>query len=99
MDDDSILFAKAAQQFGLRRRCAHTHSALCQHVDAEFGWFVAYQCDDCGMVTRQDVTAAQLNIADLPYIDAALWEQAIANANRSGNLTRALVFMGRALQP
>ena len=101
MDDPEtqVLLDKAHQQFNLRRRCAHAQTTLCQHIDPELGWFAAYQCDECGMVTRQKVTGRQLEAdVDLPWVDEAMWEQAIDNANRDDNLTRTLAFIGRALR-
>lgn len=99
MDEDAILLAKARRHYGLYPRCSHRHVTLCQHTDPEFGWFVAYQCDDCGIVTQDYVSAEQLEGAgDLPFIDLALWEQAVS-AIGGDTLMGALHFMAKALRP
>lgn len=97
---DDILLEKARQRFGHRKRCAHPHSTLCQHIDPGLGWFVAYQCDDCGMVTQREVRADDLMAGhDLPFVDAGLWEQAVALVNRSDDTaTRTLAFVAQAVR-
>ncbi len=98
MSENDILLDKARRRFSVGPRCKHEHQTLCQHTDPDFGWFVAWQCDDCGMVTQREVTADQLETADLPYVDAALWEQAIDNTNRD-RLMPTLSFFAKTLRP
>jgi hypothetical protein len=81
--------------------CPHKRQTLCQYDDATYGHFVAYQCDDCGMVTQREVSAEDLEQADLPWIDDAMWRGALAAAtDRVFGVPdlAALRFMARAVR-
>lgn len=60
------------------RRCAHKHATMVQ-VIGELGWFVTWQCDDCGMdVIDRPVTAADLERGDqLPWFDREAYMRGI----------------------
>lgn len=83
-----------------KRRCEHNDTTLVQHIDEEFGWFACFQCDRCGQITRQDVTADDLDGAnDAPWLDVAMYEQVVAlAANRLLGDTniKTLMFFGKA---
>lgn len=99
MTDDSTdpLIAKGAELFGIRIRCTHNRVTLCQHIDAEFGWFVAYQCDSCGQLTRREVTASDLDGAELlPWLDEDMYDKATTERAPGETLVRALAFFGKA---
>lgn len=71
--------------------CRHKDATLCTHTCLlSFGpddpehleTFVAYQCDDCGMVLRRDPSEDDLKLDRglLPNIDEGMWDQAVAAA-------------------
>jgi hypothetical protein len=83
-----------------RRKCAHAQQTLCQYDDDLRGHIVAYQCDACGMVTRRDVSADDLERPNLPWLDNNLWCAAIAaGTDRIRGVSRivALTFIARAV--
>ena len=93
---DAIL-AKAYAMFGIKRRCTHPATTLVQHIDEEYGWFACYQCDRCGQITRQDVSADDLDTAnDAPWLDVAMYEQATTERLPGEKAGRALAFFGKA---
>lgn len=99
MSDDSTdpLLAKAADLYGIKIRCTHNSVALCQHIDPEYGWFAAYQCDSCGAITRREVTADDLDDADnLPWLDVQMYEQATTERAPGETLGKTLAFFGKA---
>jgi len=96
MSEDDILLDKARRRFGVGARCKHEHQTLCQHTDPDLGWFVAWQCDGCGIVTQRTVAADDIETPSLPYVDAALWEQAIAGCDR--DVMPALKFFIEAIR-
>lgn len=68
-------------------RCKHDKQTLGFAVEPfEFDgkttheYFTGWQCDACGMVTRRLVEYDDM-IFDLPQIDVARWEDAIARAH------------------
>lgn len=92
-----ILLAKALALFGIKRKCNHTNTTLVQHIDEEFGWFACYQCDRCGQITRQDVTADALDTAnDAPWLDVAMYQQATMERLPGETTQRAMAFFGKA---
>lgn len=53
-----------------KRSCPHSSTTLVQRVHPEFGWSACYQCNDCGNVTLQDVTADAIDEAlSAPWVD------------------------------
>lgn len=96
-DDTSILVAKGREMFGIKIRCTHNVVTLVQHDDPEFGWFACYQCDDCGQLTRREVTADDLDRAsNAPWLDVAMYEQATTERLPGQTLGKALAFFGKA---
>lgn len=96
-DSTDLLIAKAAELYGIKIRCTHERVTLCQHIDAEYGWFVAYQCNDCGQMTRREVTADDLEGADtLPWLDEDMYNKATIERAPGETLGRALAFFGKA---
>lgn len=96
-DHTAPLIDKAAELYGIKIRCTHNHVTLCQHIDAEFGWFVTYQCNDCGNITRREVTADDLDGADtLPWLDEDMYDKATTERAPGETLGRALAFFGKA---
>lgn len=85
-----------------KKLCNHSQTTLVQHVDDEFGWFAAYQCDECGTITQKDVTADDLDMApNAPWLDVAIYEEAVIRAvNRTvgGNGNRTMAFFGKAVR-
>lgn len=97
IDSTDRLIAKGAEMYGVIIRCTHNRVTLCQHIDAEYGWFVAYQCDDCGQLTRREVTANDLDGADsLPWLDVDMYNHATTERAPGETLGRALTFFGKA---
>jgi hypothetical protein len=99
MDDinTSALIAKGREMYGLKIRCTHNETTLVQHDDPEFGWFACYQCERCGAITRREVTADDLDVANnAPWLDVAMYEQATTEQLPSEKLVKALAFFGRA---
>ena len=93
-------------------KCKHRHPTLCTHTqtynlgtDDEpipyLGSFVAYQCDDCGMVLRTNVPREDLDQPTLPQIDEGMWEQAIrsvgAYVHRDTDELAAAQFFAKAM--
>lgn len=96
-----ILLAKGAEMFGIKPRCEHEQVTLVQHIDPEYGWFAAYQCDECGQMTRREVTADQLlngEANDLPWLDVDMYEHATKERGSSEATLRALAFIGKAVR-
>lgn len=95
-----ILLKKGRALFGMKRRCDHTNATLVQHHDETFGWFACYQCDRCGQITRQDVSADDLDGAnDAPWLDVAMYEETnelLANKLTGDTKINALRFFGKA---
>lgn len=97
MNELETLLDKGLALFGIRRRCQHTDTTLVQHIDEEFGWFACYQCDRCGQITRQDVTADDLDHAnDAPWLDVVMYEQATTERLPGEKSGRALAFFNKA---
>lgn len=82
------------------KRCNHQQVTLVQHMDDEFGWFAAYQCDNCGVITQAEVTAEDLDTANnAPWLDVAMYEESVVRAvNRTvgTNKGMTLAFFGKA---
>ena len=72
-----------------RRLCHHRHATMVQAINADFGpadgWYVTWQCDDCGMsIMDKPVTLADVDTgADLPWWDEQLFEDGVERACRS----------------
>lgn len=97
LDGTEMLLNKAAEMFGWKPRCTHPATTLVQHIDEEYGWFACYQCDRCGQITRQDVSADDLDRAnDAPWLDVAMYEQATREQHPGEKVGRALAFFGKA---
>jgi hypothetical protein len=95
--DNSVLIAKGREMYGLKIRCTHNETTLVQHDDPEFGWFACYQCERCGAITRREVTADDLDVANnAPWLDVAMYEQATTERGQGETLAKALVFFGKA---
>ena len=93
----AALLAKGREMYGIKIRCTHNQVTLVQHIDPEYGWFVAYQCDECGQITRREVTADDLDGADkLPWLDVDMYEHVTTERTPGETLGRALAFMGKA---
>lgn len=56
--------------------CKHKHKTLVQHL-SEVGWYSAYQCDMCGMITSDPVPTELFSNANLPNIDMLAYEMEI----------------------
>lgn len=80
-------------------RCKHPNTTLVQHHDEEFGWFMCYQCDSCGQITQQEVTADDLDNLDVPWLDLDMYEHVTTERMPYEKEARALMFMGKAVQP
>lgn len=59
-------------------QCLHKHCTLCGEYNLEAGTFVAWQCDECGQITRRDVSIDDLYRRDLPAIDYAAAEAVVS---------------------
>lgn len=95
-DNTDPLLAKAIDLYG-KPRCAHANTTLVQHIDPEYGWFACCQCDDCGQITRREVTPDDLDIAsDAPWLDVAMYEQATTEHEPHETLGKALMFFRKA---
>lgn len=93
----AILLEKARKLFGSKRRCRHSSSTLVQHIDDEYGWFACYQCDDCGQITRKEVTADDLDTAnDAPWLDVDMYNHVTTERLEGETVGRALAFLGKA---
>lgn len=55
-------------------RCKHKHATMVQAMHQELGWFVTWQCDDCGIpLADRPVTAEDIERGEtLPWLDKAL---------------------------
>ncbi len=68
--------------------CKHKHQTLCQCLSDE-GWYIAYQCDMCGMVTNEDVKISDIDRgADLPNLDRDAYQAELAR--RVGKLIASM---------
>jgi hypothetical protein len=93
------ILAKAQAMYGLRRRCKHANATLVQHIDWGVGWFMCYQCDDCGQILQREVTAEQLETKeDVPWLDETLYEQATTEREPGEKVGRAMAFFGKAIK-
>lgn len=91
-----LLQKKVLQMYG-KPRCGHEQSTLVQHIDPEYGWFACYQCDGCGTITRREVTADDLDIAnDAPWLDVALYEEVTTERLPGQATINTLAFFGKA---
>lgn len=83
-------------------RCAHEHKTLCGEYNRDADTFVAWQCDDCGMITDDEVAVMDLYRRDLPAIDQNAFEAAIeAVGNRlvpERTAAQALEFLADAVR-
>src|SRR4051812_12823468 len=98
MGDESseVLIDKAIQAYG-SKRCGHAKTTLVQHEHVEFGWFACYQCDQCGQITRREVTADDLDLANnAPWLDVAMYLQATTERLSSKTLTNTMSFFAKA---
>jgi hypothetical protein len=77
------------------RRCQHKHATMVQQI-GELGWFVTWQCDDCGMPDAdRPVTADDLaRGAELPWFDREACLRGIERLERRRQTT--LAFFGKA---
>ena len=77
------------------RRCQHKHATMVQQ-NGEQGWYVTWQCDDCGMpdrdrpVTTDDVMRGH----DLPWFDRDACLHGIERLEQQG--VNTAVFFGKA---
>ncbi len=82
------------------KRCTHRHATMVQAIYRELGpvdgWFVTWQCDDCGStVMDRAVTYDDLQRgADLPWFDFELWGEGVEHDCRSAYATAQ--FMHKA---
>lgn len=96
-DTQIILLAKAKEMFGIVIKCTHNHVTLVQHQHKELGWFACYQCDDCGTITRLEVTPDDLDAAvNAPFLDVGMYMQATKEDAPEQAMMRALEFLGKA---
>ena len=79
------------------RRCKHKHATMVQR-DGAMGWFVTWQCDDCGApLNDRPVTADDLDHGrELPHFDDNLYRQGIERLERANVTT--LSFFDRAVR-
>ena len=78
--------------------CPHEHVTLCQGHHEEFGRFVAYQCDDCGlMLPRMETPDEALDDYDLPWIDEPAWDDAIGRLDHEKDEFTTMQFFSRAM--
>ncbi len=77
------------------RRCQHKHATMVQQ-DGELGWFVTWQCDDCGMPDRdRPVTTDDLAHGhDLPWFDREACLRGIERLEQAKG--RTAMFFGKA---
>jgi len=95
--DNAALIAKGREMYAIRIRCTHNAVTLVQHDDSEYGWFACYQCDDCGQITRREVTADDLDGANnAPWLDVAMYEQVTTERLPGQTLGKTLMFFGKA---
>lgn len=82
--------------------CPHTTTTLVQHDDPEYGWFACFQCDRCGQITQQEVTADDVDRAsNAPWLDVAMYEQinsVLANRLAGSTTQKTLAFFGKAIK-
>lgn len=93
------LIPQALAMYEIKPLCPHEAATLVQHIDDEFGWFACYQCDRCGQITRQDVSADDLDLAvNAPLLDVAAYEQATTERVPGERLGRTLAFFTKAIR-
>lgn len=77
--------------FAVKEKCPHTRTTLVQahdlidyHLEEEPEekpikvWFVAHQCDHCGLITDKPVTAGEVErVGSLPWLDEPSYQDAI----------------------
>lgn len=100
MNDDApeLLLVKALATYG-PKRCQHDKTTLVQHIDEQYGWFTCYQCDHCGQITQQRVSADDLALAnDAPWLDVAMYEQVTTERSSIETLSSTLAFFGKAIR-
>lgn len=96
-DEYAAILARGAALFPGKRHCDHADATLVQHIDDEYGWFACYQCDHCGQITRRNVTADDLDIANnAPWLDVDMYGHATKERVQGETLGRALAFIGKA---
>jgi hypothetical protein len=99
LTDDEIrqaILAKAEAMYGMKARCKHVCTTLVQHEDEEYGWFMCWQCDECGQITRGEVTAEDLAKTDVPWLDVDMYEHVTTERMEGEKQGRALAFIGKA---
>lgn len=96
-DDTTLLAQKLIESGRIKVRCSHARATLVQHIDDEYGWFACYQCDRCGQITQQPVTADDLDRAnDAPWLDVAMYEQVTSERLPGETQLKTLAFFGKA---
>jgi len=81
------------------RPCPHRQTTLVQHHHVDFGWFACYQCDACGAITQQAVSADDLDRAnDAPWLDAPMYLERTTERRAQDPIITALRFFGKAVQ-
>lgn len=72
-------------------RCKHSYATMVQATHQELGWFVTWQCDDCGMpLADRPVTAEDIERGDqLPWLDKALLMRHLEQLERRPAVMRA----------
>jgi hypothetical protein len=79
------------------RQCQHKHATMVQ-ADGKLGWFVTWQCDDCGAsLADRPVTMDDLDHGrDLPRFDADLYRRGLERLEHGRVNTMA--FFDRAVR-
>jgi hypothetical protein len=85
-----------------KKACTHPSVTLVQHEDEDEDlgtfWFAAYQCDVCGSLTRQEVTADDLEQATgAPWLDVDSYQSAAQERLEDESDWAALSFVQKAV--
>lgn len=72
-------------------RCRHNHATMVQIDHKELGWFVTWQCDDCGIpLNDRPVSAEDIERGDqLPWFDRNLYLRHLGQLERRAAATQA----------
>lgn len=93
----AALLDKAKAMYGVRITCTHNHVTLVQHSHVEIGWFACWQCDDCGAITQQEVTAIDLDAAlNAPALDVKMYMEHTRERMPDQEALAALTFIAKA---
>lgn len=79
------------------RPCKHRHATMVQ-CDGATGWFVTWQCDDCGAsLADRPVTVDDLDHGHgLPHFDVDLYRRGLERLENAR--TNTMAFFGKAVK-